>query len=1118
MPNSGSLSFFIGCAKHRSSARVVIGLETRFGTGDSDRGRNAAACLPALEMRVIRADAPVVGGERSSRFRSTRSSLSLGEETADDEYDEDEDDRVTSLQPGDLIDRYLLVRELGRGGMGVVFEAFDPELDRHIALKFFYDQPALDDTSRDAAGKARDRLLAEAKAMASVTHPNVVTVFDVGVVGERVYVAMELIDGCPLGTWLRAQQGHRDWRSIVDVLVAAGEGLRAIHAQGLVHRDFKPDNVMVTEAGATFVLDFGLARRGGPEQPDPAGVSSLGAVGDAQPAIALNEVGHARADSSPELLGRRSLVVGTPSYMSLEQHRGLPVDRASDQFSFGVTAYEALYGQRPFVGESLAELAEAIERGRVPGPPTDSGVPDYIYPVLCRALAALPEQRYVELEALLRALTHDPVRAQRRYYGRVALVGCLLVLSAWQSATWLAAAQRCDARVAQRMVERSWNPERRAAIRHRIVASGLGFADAVAGRVDSALTQRWRAWADARRKVCQVESELEMQARTSLRRTCLADRRDETIELIGSLERIQAKDIARVDDMWRALAPVSDCDDPARLADRQPQPADPRQRGEVAALRRIVERSALAPRGGDMKAVLASLERAQHRAQELGFEPLMVEVDAALGRVVSEVGRHDEAQAILERAQMLAEAIGYDRMAAFVLSEMMFTRIYKLEQFADADALIEHARAQVLRSGDEPEIVGKFYHMLGPAYGIRGQFEVAVSTMRASLQYNSTHFGEDHPTTLTSLQNLGVALSYLRRPNEALEHFARAIELRTRTVGRDHPSLRLVLSNASLTLMTMGRYTEALAHARRAVEIHEQGRLPPDDLGSRAHRQLGVVQRVLGHHRAAAAAFVRALELREAIVGSHHPELILESTRLLEVQLLLGDDASAGITDTRLAELTERARARGRMSIDAVASFVPRARLALRRGQLDRATALLDDAESFERAAGVPIDHHSMSRQLMAAELALEQGHLDIATDILASFELDSTSVTPGLRDELQLAAVLVHAKLSVALGQLEPAFTRLQAAQPNARVSAQGLHPRYARLYAELAVLADRLGQRRQRDSYLGMLRRVYDPVEMPSARVEAVARRYRAARRWTDAPGELEFVGPPTAKPSSI
>ncbi len=313
------------------------------------------------------------------------------------------------LARGATVGRYLIVEPLGTGAMGVVYAAYDPELDRKIALKLL--RP---DTAGEGDGRRQARLVREAKAIAKLSHPNVVGIFDVGVHDGRVFLAMEHLSGGTLGQWLAAER--RGWRAVLAMFIEVGRGLAAAHGEGLVHRDFKPDNVLLDKNGVPKIVDFGLVRvaAGEAEAGGPAlAVPSPPAAGDGT------------------ALTRTGALTGTPAYMAPEQFLGRAVDARGDQFAFAVALYEALYGQRPFAGETLIALAESVTTGSLRELPRDSDVPAWVRAVVYRGLRARPEQRFRLVEDLVAALRVDPRARTRRNVGLAVLGVGLLGLVAY---------------------------------------------------------------------------------------------------------------------------------------------------------------------------------------------------------------------------------------------------------------------------------------------------------------------------------------------------------------------------------------------------------------------------------------------------------------------------------------------------------------------------------------------------------------------------------------------------------------------------------------------------------------------------------------------------------------
>jgi diguanylate cyclase (GGDEF)-like protein len=322
----------------------------------------------------------------------------------------------------DRIGRFTVLHEIAAGGMGVVYAALDEQLDRKVAIKLLHARETRD---REAYG----RMMREARAMARLSHPNVVQVHDVGRVDGDVFVAMEYVQGLSLRKWLKA--APRSWRDVLEIFRQAGQGLVAAHAAGIVHRDFKPDNVVVTTDRRVKVLDFGLARWHDPRD-------HLAPV-DVEETATPSHEGDDRRTSAPDHEDEQSLtktgfVMGTPAYMSPEQHKGFPADARSDQFSFCVALYEALYGRRPFPGRTFHKVAKAIlEREPLP-PPEGSRVPKWLHRVVMRGLSRDPADRFPSMEALLGAFLDFQAKVDARNTAMLRLetgLGSLLVGAFW---------------------------------------------------------------------------------------------------------------------------------------------------------------------------------------------------------------------------------------------------------------------------------------------------------------------------------------------------------------------------------------------------------------------------------------------------------------------------------------------------------------------------------------------------------------------------------------------------------------------------------------------------------------------------------------------------------------
>lgn len=316
-----------------------------------------------------------------------------------------------TIRRGVAIGRYVVQRFIARGAMGEVYAAYDPELDRKVAIKLV----RVDDASAgDLDSKAR--FMREAQAIAKLSHPSVIVVHDVGTFEDRVFIAMELIDGCTLGHWLRSQP--RTWREVLRVFIAAGRGLHHAHEANLVHRDFKPDNVMIRVDGQVRVTDFGLVRSAAAEQTPtednlPAAAPTIVSGVDLGGTVVLSAVS-AQPGGAEVKLTETGVVMGTPSYMAPEQFFSRPADARSDQFSFCVALYEGLFGKKPFAGATISALTSSVVSGAIEPPPERTEVPVIVWQALRRGLSVSPHNRYPSMHELLTDLGRYPEPPRRK--------------------------------------------------------------------------------------------------------------------------------------------------------------------------------------------------------------------------------------------------------------------------------------------------------------------------------------------------------------------------------------------------------------------------------------------------------------------------------------------------------------------------------------------------------------------------------------------------------------------------------------------------------------------------------------------------------------------------------
>jgi tRNA A-37 threonylcarbamoyl transferase component Bud32 len=455
--------------------------------------------------------------------------------------------------PSKELDRFVLLEAIGRGAMGTVYAAYDRQLDRKVAIKLLHAHALVDPD-------ARAQLLREARALGKISHPHVVPVHEVGEVGERLYVVMEHVQGRTLRAWMRERT--RPWREVVEVFVQAGMGLSAAHAAGVVHRDFKPENVLIGDDARVRVVDFGLARAASRAQPQTAPMP-----------------GNARSTATcHEQSTGTGTVAGTPAYMAPEQWRGAALDGRTDQYGFCVALYEALHGERPFVAATTEALRELVLAGRMQPPPKRARVPARLRRVLLRGLSRAPEERWPSMDALLEALLR--LSAPRRGWWLALGLGLGAVgVVVGQS---LGASERCEG--ARSQLEGIWDEPREAAVKAAILDTALPYAADTWERVDGLLDAYADAWATKHTEVCEATSVRREQSSEvmDLRMACLRSRRIALREAVSVLAEASASQAAKVEkavSLVSSLPGLERCDDVEALRAELPPPEEP----EVAA-------------------------------------------------------------------------------------------------------------------------------------------------------------------------------------------------------------------------------------------------------------------------------------------------------------------------------------------------------------------------------------------------------------------------------------------------------------------------------------------------------------------------------------------------------
>jgi tetratricopeptide (TPR) repeat protein len=579
---------------------------------------------------------------------------------------------ATAARVGASMARYVVIEEIGRGGMGRVLRAYDPKLQREVALK---------EVHGAALGTAgAQRLVREARAMAKLAHPCVVAVYDVAEVErERFVLVMEYVAGQTLTAWLSEP---RSWRDVVACFREAGRGLAAAHAAGLLHRDFKPDNVLVGSDGRVRVTDFGLARE-----------------------VMLERTAEPPADDAappPPEAGERTVtgaVVGTLPYLAPERLMGGPADTATDQFAFCVSLWEALLHQRPFAGRSVVELAFAMSAGP-PRPPSDGPrIPSWLLDAIVRGLSSDAGRRWPSMDALLHALGRDPA-SRRRVWLQTAAGVCVLGAFAGGLQAWMAdRAEQCSTDAAASHLQSIWGEARQAAVHDAMLAvDGPHATDAWAHTRD-ALDAYASAWARMHVETCEATNVRGEQSASvmELRMACLHRAKVDLGAVTDVLARADATAVGNAHEITASLPPIERCADvEARKAAVEPPPEA--QADAVEAIRADIAHARATLKAGHEGDARSAIEAARSKLERVDYGPLQAEVALMHGIVLGARGDHEAAVAMLREALRSASTWRQWAEMEAAAAELVYVVGYQLQRFDEGLRYADLARG--LAEGD----------------------------------------------------------------------------------------------------------------------------------------------------------------------------------------------------------------------------------------------------------------------------------------------------------------------------------------------------------------------------------------------------------------------------------
>ena len=763
------------------------------------------------------------------------------------------------LPSNSALGRYLVIKELGRGGMGVVVHAYDPKLQREVALKMLRHEVMSDE--------ARLRLLREARAMAKLNHPNVVAVYDVSLEDEVLALSMEYVPGTTLLRWLR--DAPRTLAEILDVFVQTGEGLAAAHAESLLHRDFKPANVLVytSDDGQvhTKVTDFGIARMhavtDGPRATDEA---------PAEP--------FSRDDGSTDALSEAGVVMGTPRYMAPEQHLGGPLGPAVDQYAFCVALWEALVGEVPFRGATMV----ADKRAGPPMWPRQASASSRVVAAIRRGLAPSPEDRFPDMRALLRELSGP--RKRSRPWASVLMVGGALALG---SAAWTAwsdyRAERCTGAASQ--LSDAWNPRRRTEVETALLATGAGYALPLWERLGPRLDAYAEDWIGMHTEACSATSVRGEQSTAvlDLRMRCLFRAKRELGAAVELLAHADTEVVRKAHVLVDELPELSRCADVDALASGMPAPAS-EDVEKVASIEAAVSEARALRRAGKLHAAEAALSRAAAAIERVSYAPVASALEHERGELLGTRGKHAEAEAAYRRELDIAGRAN-DWGALGQATGQLAALLAMQGPTRSAEALIYLDFAEIVADRDaDPVLLSALHNVRGLLHNGRGEFAEAEAEFRAGVELRERAFGGENPA-LGLRNNLAIELHQLGRYDEAEAEHRALLHIFETNLGSGHPETATAHNNLGAVLVAAARHEEAIEHFRQAVRVHVQtsGEDHPEVAKSRSNVGRALV--ALGRYAEAEALLSDVIRTWSARVGADHPDIALARSSLVAAYL-----------------------------------------------------------------------------------------------------------------------------------------------------------------------------------------------------------------------------------------
>ena len=804
------------------------------------------------------------------------------------------------LSPGDQVGRYHVLERIGAGGMGVVYAAFDPDLDRKIALKVLLP----DRLDGDAGSRGQARLIREAKAMAKLAHPNVVTVHDVGLFEERVFIAMEFVAGRTLTTWLKERPSCDE---VLRCFIAAGKGLAAAHAEGLVHRDFKPDNVLLGEDGRPRVLDFGLARSAGMASTEPQ---------EADLEEISLELRIRSRDDFEDRITRTGGLTGTPAYMAPEQYLGKPLDARTDQFAFCVALWEGLHGARPFQGDSTAALGMAVCSGEITPPPANSPVPARIQRALERGLSQQSQDRFPSMELLLQAIEPEHPRAARPLVWGAG--GATLAVGVYAALT-TPTADPCDA--GETRLAPVWSRARAKALRSSFAKVDAAFAGDSANAVVEQLDAYARGWAAAHRDACEATHVRHEQSShvLDIRMSCLGQRLRALETMSETLLDADEAMVRNAPSAVGRLPALDACSDVDALDTLAPPPEDPAIAATVQDIReRIAGLTAKADLAPDRAESSAEVARLLDAAKATGYGPVSAEVHFLAARYAVAEGDPNRAVEHLEESVYAALASDHDQVLAMALIQLAQSTGILLSQYEEGLRWSRHAQAALARLGDDGADAANYHSVMCKLLADKGDTDAALPHCERNVEIYESLYGEESVSAAVSHESLGIAYFYAEKYDEALSEFELARDVFAAVEGETHPDLARVANSLAAVCFQKGKAAECVDKFEDAVRRASVAFGDDHPMTSDFRNNLAQVQLDVGNVESARANARQALAARRELGGDDHPGVAASLRILGLVDVADGDTEAARIKLAQALDIAKRTRGEGHRDVEEI--------------------------------------------------------------------------------------------------------------------------------------------------------------------------------------------------------